>query len=218
MDLSKAFDSLHRDILIAKLHAYGFEMKAIKLIYSYLINKTQTVKVKGEYSARRQFKAGVPQGSLLGVLLFNVYLNDMFDSVQTDLYNFADDNNLSTLVNTINEAGAILITETDAEINWIESNQVIRGISLKSEANFMLLGVDIDNRLSFHGHINNLCRKAANPLNALKRLCSFMGMTGKTILMKSFILSNFNNFPLVWHFCSKKDTDKMDKIQKELLE
>ena len=99
MDLSKAFDSLQHDILTAKLHAYGFEMKSLKLIYSHLINSTQTVKVKGEYSARCQVKAGVTQGSLLGVLLFNVYLNYMFDSVQADLYNFADDNNLSTVSN-----------------------------------------------------------------------------------------------------------------------
>ena len=62
MDLSKAFDSLQHDILIAKLHAYGFEMKALKLIYSYLINRTQTV--KGEYSTRCQVRAGVPQGVL----------------------------------------------------------------------------------------------------------------------------------------------------------
>ena len=65
-------------------------MKTLKLIYLYLINRTQTVKVKGEYSARRQIKAGVPQGSLLGVLLLNVY-NDMFDLIQADLYNFTDD-------------------------------------------------------------------------------------------------------------------------------
>ena len=81
MDLSKAFDSLQHDILIAKLHTYGLEMKALILIYSYLINRTQTVKVKGKYSARRQVRTGVPQGSRLGVLLFNVYLKGMFDSV-----------------------------------------------------------------------------------------------------------------------------------------
>ena len=114
----------------------------------------------------------------------------MFDSVQTDLYNFADDNNFSTLGNTINEAEAILITETDAAINWIESNQVIRGISLKSEANFMLLGVDIDNRLSFHGHINNLCRKAASQLNALKRLFVY-GDDGKNDIDEIFHIIKF---------------------------
>ena len=79
MDLSKAFDSLPHDILIAKIHAYGFEMSALKLIYSYLIGRTQTVKVKGERSTERQIKLGVPQGSLLGVLLFNIYLNDIPD-------------------------------------------------------------------------------------------------------------------------------------------
>ena len=177
------------------------------------------MKLKGEYSARCQVRAGVPQGSLFGVLLlFNVYLNGMFDSVQVGLYNFADDNNLSTVGNTIDEAKAILITETEAAINWVESNQMIanpekfhlmflsankkdlinqqtiniKGISLKSEANFMLLGADIDNHLSFHGHINNLCRKAASQINALKRLFSFMGMTEKMVLTKSFIVSNFN--------------------------
>ena len=243
MDLSKAFDNFQHDIPIAKLHAYGFEMKALKLIYSYLINRTQTVKVKGEYSARRHVRAGVPQGSLFGVLLFNVYLNGMFDSVQRDLYNFADDNNLSTVGNTIDEAKASLITETEEAISWIESNQMIakpekfhlmflsaneknlinqqtiniKEISLKSKANFTLLGVDINNRLSFHGHINNLCRKAASQINALKRLSTFMGMTEKTILIKLFILSNFYYCPLVWHFCSKRDTDKMEKIQERAL-
>ena len=93
----------------------------------------------------------------------------------------------------------------------------IRRISLKSEANFTLLGVDIDNRLSFQGHINNSCRKAANELNALKGLSSFLGMTEKTILMKSFILSNFNYCPFVWHFCRKRETDKMENIQKRAL-
>ena len=96
MDLSKAFDSLSHDILIAKIHACGFEMSALKLIYSYLIDRTQTVKVKGERSTGRQIKSGVPQGSLLGVLLFNIYLNDIFDSVDADLFNFADDNNFSS--------------------------------------------------------------------------------------------------------------------------
>ena len=86
---------------------------------------------------------------------------------------------------------------------------------MKSEENFTLLGIDIDNRLSFHGHIKHLCRKAASQiLNALKRLSSFMGIM-ETILIKLFILSNFNYCPLVWHFCVKRHTDKMEKIKKE---
>ena len=173
MDLSKAFNNLFHDILIAKIHPYGFEMSALKLIYSYLVDRTQTVKVKGGHSKERQVKPGVPQGSLLGVLLFNIYLNDIFDSIDADLFNFADDNNLSSVGHTMDEAKALLINETETALNWIEANEIIanpekfhlmflspnkhdlinqqsidiRGISLKSET---LLGVDIDNRLKFH--------------------------------------------------------------------
>ena len=73
MDLSKAFDSLPHDILIAKLHVYGFEMSSLILIYSCLVKRTQTVKVKGEQNTERQIKSGAPQGSLPGVSLFNIY-------------------------------------------------------------------------------------------------------------------------------------------------
>ena len=243
MDLSKAFDSLPHDILIAKIHAYGFEMSGLKLIYSYLIDRTQTVKVKGECSTERQIKSGVPQGSLLRVLLFNIYLNDIFDSVDADLFNFVDDNNHSSAGPTMDEAKAILINETEAALNWIKANEMlanpekfhlaflspnkqdlinqqfieIRGISIKSETKFTLLGVDINNRLTFHSHINNIRRKAANKINALKRLSVHMGQNEKMVLMKSLKLSNFNYCPLVSHFCSTTDTDRMEKIQKRAL-
>ena len=65
--------------------------------------------------------------------------------------------------------------------------------------------------------INNICRKAANQINALERLSVHMGKNEETVLMKSFILSNFNCCPLVWHFCSKTDTDRMERIQKRAL-
>ena len=117
MDLSKAFDSLSHNILIAKLQAYGFEMSALKLIYSYLINRTQTVKVKGEHSTKRQIKSGIPQGSLLGVLLFSIYLNYMLDSIEADFFHFADDNYLSSVGHLMVEAKALLINETVVSLN-----------------------------------------------------------------------------------------------------
>ena len=76
----------------------------------------------------------------------------------------------------------------------------IRSISLKSETKFTLLAVDIDNRLIFHGHVNNTRRKAANQIKV------DMGKNEKMVLMKSFILSNFNCCSLVWHYCNKTVT------------
>ena len=215
-------------------------MGALKLFYSYLVDRTETVKVKGERSTERQIKSGVPQGSLLGVLLFNIYLNDIFDSIDADLFNFADDNNLSSIGHTMDEAKTLLINETEAALNWIEANEMIansekfhlmflspnkqdlinqqsrdiRGISLKSETKFTPLGVDIDNQLTFHSHINNICRKVANQINALESFQFTWERMKKMVFMKSCILSNFNYCPLVWHFCSKTDTNRVERIQK----
>ena len=105
MDLSKAFDCLQHDLIIAKLHAYCFDMEDLKLIYSYLSNRIQSVKVKYACSSTSTVLSGVPQGSLLGVILFNIQFNDIFDIAdESGLYNFADDNNLSAIGDTVEEA------------------------------------------------------------------------------------------------------------------
>ena len=91
-DLSKAFDCIPHDLLIAKLQAYGFEKSALRFIKDYLTGRTQRTKVGGEYSTKREVKYGVPQGSILGPLLFNLFMNDIFYFLdKSKLANYADD-------------------------------------------------------------------------------------------------------------------------------
>ena len=91
MDLSKAFEGLNHELLIAKLNAYGFSRSALLFIHSYLTNRKQMVWFNGSCSTWTETVLDVPQGSVLGPLLFNIYLNDLFMFLEeTKVRNYAD--------------------------------------------------------------------------------------------------------------------------------
>ena len=82
MDLSKAFDTLNRNLLLAKLNAYGFSFNVIKPIQSYLSEQFQSVNINSNFSEWCKILLGVPQGSILDPLLFNIFTNDIFCFIQ----------------------------------------------------------------------------------------------------------------------------------------
>ena len=92
MDLSKAFDTINHQLLIAMLHAYGFDKSSFTLILSYLSNRWQRTKINLSFSSWSELLQGVPQGSVLAPLLFNMYINDLFfEFTETEVCNFVDD-------------------------------------------------------------------------------------------------------------------------------
>ena len=103
-DLSKAFDCLPHELIIAKLNAYGFNLPALKLMHSYLSHRKQCTKVNHAYSSSEEILFGVPQGSVLGPILFSIFLSDLFLVISdTDFSSYADDNTIYDSGNSIDE-------------------------------------------------------------------------------------------------------------------
>ena len=242
MDLSKAFDCLPHDLLIAKLDAYGFDKEALRLILSYLSGRKQCVKNGGCLSMLKLILNGVPQGSILGPILFNVFINDIFLLLTQNFHNYADDNTITEIGETVQELINLLQVKTEKAINWLDLNSMIanpdkfkaiilskekpnttditfnfkgQNISVKEEVD--LLGITINNKLTFETHISSLCRKAAGQLNALKQLSYYIPVETSKILVEAFIFSNFNYCPLVWYFSIAKQMNKIERIQERAL-
>ena len=237
-DLSKAFDCLNHELLIAKLNAYGFEVSALNHIYNYLSKRNQRTKIMSSNSSWREIKSGVPQGSILGPLLFNIFLNDIFLFVDnTSITNYADDNTPYAIESSIKNLLETLENEISTLLKWFHWNEMKsnndkchllvlnhEGDSIKIGdqqiagcTSIKLIGITIDNNLNFKEHVTKICKKANQKLHALARIAKYLNTDKLKIIMKSFIESQFNYCPLVWMFHSRMLNNKINKLQERAL-
>ena len=124
-DLSKAFDCIPHDLLIAKLSAYGLSSDSLCYIYSYLKDRKQCVQINNKQSEFDTIISGVPQGSIFGPILFNIFFNDFFFFIpKASVHNFADDNTLCSFAKTFR--GLVMILQSECEtINWLHNNKMM---------------------------------------------------------------------------------------------
>jgi hypothetical protein len=242
MDLSKAFDCLNHKLLLAKLQAYGVSPEACLFLNSYLSNRKQRVKIQNHYSSWKDLKIGVPQGSILGPLLFNIFINDIFLAINpnVELYNYADDNTLVFSHPNKDVMKTTLESASKQAIEWFSLNGMkanpnkfqalylnkrhtsdatfnIEQSVISPEESVKLLGVEFDNDLSFNNHVNNICSKASKQINALRRISHLLTKDSKLTIYNSFINSTLNYCPIVYNTFTKTSFQQLEKIQKRAL-
>ena len=239
MDLSKAFDTINHELLIAKLGAYGFDDSALEIVLSYLSDRWQRTKVNTSFSSWKELLCGVPQGSVLGPLLFNIYLNDLFfQLINSNVCNFADDTTLYACDLELRTVLHELEDNSLTAISWFENNYMKLN---QSKCHFLtsgstehlwvkvgnemiwesqaekLLGIMVDKDLNFNSHLKALCKKVNQKVSALARIARILPFQKRRIILKTFIESQFSYCPLVWMFCSRSVNRKINHIHERAL-
>lgn len=244
IDLRKAFDTVNHDILLNKLHELGATDCTIKWFQSYLSHRKQHVCFKGVMSQSRYVNTGVPQGSILGPLLFIIFINNMCNVIKYGKMSmYADDTTLSVSGDNVVDICSKLEYDLEALANWLRQNKLflntdktkvmligtgaklrnvnvndfsicIGDITLERVHSYKCLGVLVDDELNWHKQVNNVIRNVFCKLALLRRLKPYLDTNTLNVLYKALIQPHFDYCSVPWYGRFKEDCKKLDVIQK----
>lgn len=210
-DLSKAFDCVSHELLLEKLFRYGVRGLPLRLLQSYLHNRQQSVYVNGSKSCFETIKCGVPQGSVLGPLLFVIYINDLYhyvSPVKCTLY--ADDTSFIVSNKDIVSLNNSLIKLNTEANSWFENNTLKLNVEKTQKLilstnplitvgnTVKILGITVDDQLTWTSHVNLLTKKLASATFALRRLSNLLHISSLVSAYYSLVHSHLSYGVLLW--------------------
>ena len=246
IDLAKAFDTVDHVILMKKLSHYGIRGEPLDLLQDYMNGRKQYVSCSGVNSSVRDICYGVPQGSILGPLLFLIYVNDMTHcSHILEFILFADDTNIFLTNRDANRLYDTINVELVALSHWFKANKLSLNIS---KTNYMLftnsskfkqlcalqnvkidgeiitrvdkckfLGVIIDDKISWKPHILSVTSTVARNLGVMRRVRSKIDSKTTLLLYDTMIVPHFSYCNLIWANCAKSYLIKLYRLQKRAI-
>lgn len=244
LDLSKAFDTLDHDILLNKLEYYGIKNNSLNFFKSYLENRTQSVLYNNIKSDSKVLPCGVPQGSVLGPLLFILYINDMYlASSQLNTVLFADDTNLLKSHKNIDELTKIMNEELSKIDDWFKANKLSLNYSktkfivftkrrkpIGKQIKIMInnqeiervkftnfLGVIIDEHIDWREHIRMIEKKIAKTIGILFKIKHLLNAKSMLAVYNSLIFSYLSYCNIIWGCNTKTSLKRILLFQKTFL-
>lgn len=240
IDLSKAFDSLPHDLLLAKLKSYGLSGNSCSLIRNYLSDRHQRVKIGDTCSAWSSLSRGIPQGSVFGPLLFNIFFNDLFlIKLDCKISAYANDTQLFCIGKDSASIQQGMNTDLLTVSGWFSFNglaiNIIKCLSMwlgsivdnpsyyldsqeiSAVSEIKLLGITIDKELKFDSHLASIVRKVSNQLQVIKRHKRLLDTNSKIKLYNAYFLPQLNYCSIVWNFCGQRNSTKLDKLNERSL-